>query len=743
MPSNTIPTAAGAAQPSKDSVAGQPQNPGVAAPAGQGTMVTLQQAMDRVYKLYNAGRLEQAERICAQIVQNRPRMADAQNLYGVILHAQGNTGEAVKYVRRAVKLQPQIAQYYTNLGEMQRQRGKVDEALVVLKDAVRIDPKSYFGWNNLGIVHYDKRDFEEAVKCYEEALRLHKAYPEAHNNMGNALRSLGREDDAIEHYQKALLYRENYAEAYNNLAAVLRDKEEIPEAEFAYRKAITLKPNYLEAHNNLAALLVQDDRSDEALRVLGDALKIDAKHVPTLVQVARTQTAKGNYTQAEQACRLAFAEKPDSAEAHSVLGQVHLEVDRFHEAIEEFEVALKIDPNLIEAQNHYGVCLKSVGRLEEARDAFIKNLELNPRSYGVYANLADLEKFTPDHERLKTMESILAEAEDPNGPRYMSLHFALGKAYDDIGEYDKAFKHISIGAGLKRAKLDYDEAETDSFFASIKEIFNAEMFANRPFAGDPTRRPVFIVGMPRSGSTLIEQVLSSHPDVFGAGEIKALSQMLGVVRSRFPGLPRYPKMMSKLNEDQIKLITDGYLAKCGAYAGDAARVTDKLLSNYYFAGMLNILYPNAKIIHSKRNPVDTCLSAYTKLFKDDMPHSYDLTELGGYYKKYEGLMAHWEQVLPPGVLKTCVYEELVDDLESVARELVEFVGLPWNDACLSFHESARPVKTASVVQVRRPVYKTSVERWRRYGSALRPLLDALEYKDDAKPKAKAKAKAKA
>ena len=309
----------------------------------------------------------------------------------------------------------------------------------------------------------------------------------------------------------------------------------------------------------------------------------------------------------------------------------------------------------------------------------------------------------------------------------MSLHFALGKANDDIGDYEKAFQHFKIGVTLKRAKLEYNEAETFAFFDRIKQTFSKEYFAARPYEGNPSRVPLFIVGMPRSGSTLVEQVLSSHPDVFGAGEIKEFSRQLHGLRSRFPALPKYPEIVAKMNHAQFKIVSDGYLAGVQRLAPDAKRITDKLLTNYYFVGLLHILFPNARFIHTKRNPVDTCLSAYTKLFKDDMPHSYDLGELGRYYRQYEAIMAHWDKVLPAGVIKTIVYEDVVDNLDQAAREIVEFAGLPWDDACLAFHESSRPVKTASVVQVRKPVYSTSVERWRRYGSNLDPLLDALQY----------------
>ena len=711
---------------SESNVPQEPQR-ATAAPEASTQPMRVERALEHAHKLLVAGQLDKAAQLCSQIVSQRPRMPEAHNLLAAILHAQGNSAAAIKSMQRAINLNGNNAQFYANLGEMERQRGKLPQALVALRRAVALDPKSAQALNNLGIVHYDRREFAEAVKCYEQAIAVNTSYAEAHNNLGNALRALGRFDEALDHYQRALLIRENYPGAYNNMASILRDRDQVAEAEFAYRKAITLSPRYFEAYGNLATLLVQHERADEALRVLGDALRIEPKHAPILIHVARTQLHVGNHAQAEQACRLALEQDPNSAEAHAMLGEMLHEADRFNEALTSFETALTLKPEFGEARNHYGICLKSVGRLDDAREQLIKSLEFNPRAYGIYANLADLEKFTPDHPHLAAMEAIMRDASDPMSERYMALHFGLGKAYEDIGEYEKAFTHFQMGATLKRAKLKYDEADTFAFFDAIRETFSAEFFAHRPFEGSPSNVPIFIIGMPRSGSTLVEQILSSHPQVFGAGEIKEYSRRLNALRSRFPALPKYPQIAVKMNQAQYKIVTEGYLSTVKGYSPMHAHVTDKLLTNYYFVGMLHVMFPNAKFVHTKRNPVDTCWSAYTKLFKDDMPHSYDFGELGRYYKKYEELMAHWDQVLPPGLIKTIVYEDVVDNLETRARELLEFLELPWDPACLSFHESGRPVKTASVTQVRQPVYRTSVEKWRCYGERMQPLVDALGY----------------
>ena len=438
---------------------------------------------------------------------------------------------------------------------------------------------------------------------------------------------------------------------------------------------------------------------------------------------------------------MAVQEEPENAEALTVLGQVLHETDRYDEAIKVLEQALKTKAENPEALNFYGVALKSVGRLEEARETIIKALQLNDAMYGAYANLNDLVNFSEGvgEELFNRMDAIFESVENREAEQYLPLHFAYAKALEDRGQHERALEHYILGGKMKRAQLDYKESETFGFFDAIRAAFPKEAFENRKFAGLDDERPVFIVGMPRSGSTLVEQILSSHPDVYGAGEVKYLSRALGQLRDRFPSLPKYPEMAAKITPAQLEIVAKNYQQALSTGAGDAKKITDKLLTNYFFVGLVHLLFPKAKIIHTQRDPVDTCLSGFTKLFKDDMPHSYDLTELGRYYGKYRDLMEHWEKVLPEGALTTVQYEDVVADTEKEAKRLIEFLGLPWNDKCVDFHKSDRPVKTASVAQVRKPIYNTSVKRWEKYGDGLQPLVDAIQGKPQ---KAGAKAKAK-
>jgi type IV pilus biogenesis/stability protein PilW len=691
-----------------------------------GTMrMTEQDAITIAGQLYGRGRYKQAENVCRQILKHKPSIADAHSILGVVLNAQGQAKEGIASLKRAVKLAPSVASYRSNLGEVQRQSGNLADAIVTLQEAIELDPRNPQAYNNLGITRFDSNNFDEAIESYRKAIELQPDFAEAHNNLGNALRRARKFDEAMESYQNALAYRERYPEAYNNMGTLLRDIGKTDQAEHSFRKALQQNPAYVDAHNNLASIYFNDRRDVDALRQLTEVLKIAPTDKRALILTARIQTRRANFVAAEQACRIVLKDEPDEAEALTVLGQVLHETDRFDEALQMLEKAAEVAPRNPETLNFFGVALKSVGRLDDARDQILRGVELNPGMYGAYANLNDLVDFSKEKELFERIETIMAASADKEADYMLPLHFAYAKALDDNGQHEKALEHYIAGGKLKRRQLTYDEAETFKFFEDIQKAFPAELFKNRPYDGNATTRPLFIVGMPRSGSTLVEQILASHGDVYGAGEVKYFSQALHKLRDRFPSLSKYPDMVRELKPNHYKLVADGYEQALFSSAGNARIVTDKLLTNYFFVGLLHLMFPHAHFINTRRDPVDSSLSAFTKLFKDDMPHSYDLGEMGRYYRQYDALMKHWEKVLPKGVLKVVEYEKVVGNLEQEAKAIIEFLGLEWDDKVLEFHKSKRPVKTASVAQVRKPIYKTSVKRWKKYGKGLQPLVDAI------------------
>jgi hypothetical protein len=306
------------------------------------------------------------------------------------------------------------------------------------------------------------------------------------------------------------------------------------------------------------------------------------------------------------------------------------------------------------------------------------------------------------------------------------LHFALAKAYDDLGQHDCSFCHQLKGNALKRRQIVYDEGNTLGMFARTRAIFDKQLMHRMRTVGEPSPLPVFIVGMPRSGTSLAEQILASHPKVFGAGEFPDFPELAtAALRPRNSRETSFPEVIPHISADQFRTLGERYCKQLAALAPTATRITDKMMINFRFTGLINLALPNARIIHTRRDPVDTCLSCFSILFTGSQPHTYDLAELGRYYRAYDRLMAHWREVLPEGAMLEVRYEELVADLEGQARRMIAHCGLEWDPACLNFHKNDRPVRTASALQVRQPIYQTSVGRWRPQDELLGPLLEGL------------------
>jgi len=389
------------------------------------------------------------------------------------------------------------------------------------------------------------------------------------------------------------------------------------------------------------------------------------------------------------------------------------------------------------AHDNRGIILTELGRLDEARQAIDAAIAAAPGRVRSYYNLAESRKLQLGDPHLAAMEALARDVSSLDAVERIELDFALAKAYADCGEHERSFERLREGNALKRRRTIYDEAAALGVFARTRASVTRELILDRADAGDPSATPLFILGMPRSGTSLVEQILASHPAVFSAGEIDDFDRAAGALVGLGTGeASQRPEAAARLSRAQLRELGAAYLGRIRGVAPEAARITNKTPDNFRFVGLIHMALPNARIIHMRRDPVDTCLSCYSKLFVENQPFAYDLGELGRYYRGYDALMAHWRAALPPGVMLEVRYEDVVADLEGQARAILAHCGLEWDRRCLDFHLTERPVRTASVIQVRQPIYRSAVGRWRAYERFLGPLLAELApLAGDARPTA--------
>jgi Flp pilus assembly protein TadD len=435
--------------------------------------------------------------------------------------------------------------------------------------------------------------------------------------------------------------------------------------------------------------------------------------------------AIGNPEAAITAFQCAMALKPSNPESLSNWGLALAELGRFDEAEAKCRQAIALSPGYSQAYNDLGILLKDLGRLTEARQSFEQAIRLAPKTVCYYDNLAAVRPFVAGDQYFMALEALAENAAALSIEDQIDLHFVLAKAYENIERPEAAFQELLRGNRLKRRQITYDEATTLGIMDRQRELITREFIQQRNDYGQESSLPIFIVGMTRSGTTLIEQILASHPQVFGAGELPLLDEIGGSMRERLPGAPAFPEMMLEMSPAHFRTLGARYVNNIAPRAPTATRITDKMTANFLFVGLIHLALPNATIIHAVRDPADTCVSSFASHFTRGQEHTYDLAELGRYYRSYQSLMTHWHNVLPPGRIMDVRYEELVADLEGVARRIVSHCGLAWDDRCLNFHKTRRPVRTASAAQVRRSIYQSSVGRSRQYEKFLGPLFAEL------------------
>lgn len=546
---------------------------------------------------------------------------------------------------------------------------------------------------------------------------------------GIAAAGRGAGDEAIDWFRKAVALRPDLAAAQANLGLLLVATQRPAEAEPALRVAVSLMPGDAALRNALGVAQEVLRRFTDAEATYRAALEIDPGLAEAHANLGNCLRRLNRPLEAEAHLLRALELRPEFAVAHFNLGVLLQDGEQFERAVAAYRQALACRPAYIEALNNLGSCLRSLGFVDEARAAFERILEWRPLQIEAHCNLAQFKTYAPGDphiEQLLSQSHRLASLPDDGQVRYW---FTAGKMLEDAGRHDESFAAYARGNRAKHDTTPWDEAAHLDLQRRIIATFSRERLAGHarpPHAEGPT--PVFIVGMPRSGTSLLEQVLATLPGVHGAGEITWLPQTLHSASADLPGRQfDFPESLADYSIDDYLKLGRRYVERLRELAPGATHVVDKLPDNFQHVGLIHLMFPNARIVHAMRDPMDSCFSCFSRLFvAGNLGYAYDLGAVGRYWVTYHELMQHWHAALPAGRILDVSYEAMVSDVETQARRLVEYLGLPWDARCLGFHQNRRLVKTASVAQVRKPIYRTSVARWKPYERHLGPLLEVVK-----------------
>jgi tetratricopeptide (TPR) repeat protein len=660
------------------------------------------------------GLLEQAAESFGRATALHPEFADAHNDLGEVLLRLGRTDAAIASCRRALELRPRFAAALGNLANADRARGSLSAAIAGYRRVIALEPELAEAHRNLGSALLEAGETEAAIAGLQKAVALRPGFAAAVAQLARALTSVGRGAEAIPHYDR-LLARDARVEILDEYAGLLAELGRYEASACCYRDLLSRIPGNGRLHANLGHVLhcLGDFRA--AVEHCRQAIELEPKLPEAHLHLGNALLALNALYEAEAAYGAGLEVAPDHAALHTAHAMAERAVGRLADAEASTRRALALRPDAADTLALLGSLAIDHGRFDEAENLLRKALGIDPALPEALTSLAAVRKMSPaDAPWRDAAERVLARGLPV--AHAINLHHALGKYYDDVDDRAAAFQHHRRGNELARAsRPGYDRAEMTQRVTRILAAFDRNALAAPRPGRLGSERAVFVVGMPRSGTSLTEQILASHPQVHGAGELLYWIFAADAERAAPP-----EQRAARVNE-----LGRAYLEGLAAQAPDASRVVDKLPVNFRHIGLILAALPDARFIHLERNALDTCLSIYFQGFSAAHAYATDFGDLAHYYGEYRRLMAHWRAVLPPQTLLEVRYEDLVDDPERWSRRMLAHIGLPWDPRCLEFHATDRPVLTASNWQVRQPISKSSVGRWRRYEQFVGPLREAL------------------
>ena len=642
-----------------------------------------------------------------------PEDPEAHGNLGGVLSARGDWEAALVSLRRSLTLQPRNPQALIDAGDVQRAVGRPREAINLYQWALQIEPQRREALNNLGSAFLDLPEPAQAAACYQRALALKPDDPVVLCNFGNALRQLGKLPEAETCTREAIRLAPEMAMAHNNLGLCLAARGQLPEAIASYRQGLKLNPRYVEVLINLGNALREQGERGAALGVYEQAVQLDPRRPDAHCSLGYARFESRRIVEAIASFKSALSAQPSYVLAHLGLAAAQRVQGLFAEAQASCEAALAIAPENPRALQLLGELHADRGDFAQAHELWQRTVALHPRFPTAYASIASHRRMTvQDVEWLRGVQGLLGQALPLNDE--MDLRYALGKYFDDTGSFEEAFSQYQEANELsKRYRAEYDGAKLAERVGRIMRLCEPAFFRQTRECASESELPVFIIGMPRSGTSLAEQILASHPAVLGAGEIRFWDKAFEKLEAAAPA----PAELAA----SLPAVARAYLERLGVHAGAELRIIDKMPANFLYAGLIHAVFPRARIIHMRRQPLDTCLSIYFQNFFNVGVYANDLKSLAHYYGEYLRICDYWRSVLPPASFLEVPYEALVEDQEGWSRRMVEFLGLPWDPRCLDFHNTERVVITASRWQVRQRLNTASIGRWRNYATHLAPL----------------------
>jgi Flp pilus assembly protein TadD len=644
-------------------------------------------------ELINAGRSGQAESLCRAFVEQYPKDINMTALLGATLFKTRQFEEAETWLRSAIRLAPSFAKPHTDLGMLLLEVRRIDEARLMLETACRLDGSDEMAWFNLGRVRALQGEGKAADEAFEKSFELNPA-------------------------RKSLA-----------LAAEHRVHGRMKEAEALCREVLQAEPGNVDALRLLASCAAVAGRLHQAERRLLQALELAPDYVEARLDLGGVYKEQHRLEDAITQFRAAIRLEPANHMAHFQLGAVLAPAAQTDAAIAAYRRVVQLRPQHAGAWLGLGHTLKTAGHQIEAVAAYRECIRLKPGKGETYWSLANLKTYQLSDEDIAAMQAQLARPElsqPEHAQSNVNFRFALAKAFEDRADYETAWTHYREGNQAQRMQEHYDPVRNEVLHDQLVEVFSHSLLREKGGDGHPSEAPIFIIGLPRSGSTLLEQILASHSQVEGTAELPYIGMVSNSLsRNRADGV-NYPQAVRELDGEHFRQLGQDYLDLARIHrVEDRPRFIDKRPNNFPAVGFIHLAFPNATIIDARRYPLDSTLSCYRQLFARGQSFTYDLTDIGEYYLEYERMLDHWHSVLPGRVL-TVQYEELVTDFESQVRRILAHCRLPFEEACLRFWETDRPVRTASSEQVRQPVYTGSVNRWRRYAHHLGELQEVLE-----------------